>query len=102
MGGFLLFILLVFLFLFFGVLGVVGKLLGGVFRLFRGGASSFGGGNFSSEENTESENVRGGQSESGVRRMKRFKSWAEDASFEESEPERVEVKDPVYEEMTNK
>ena len=101
MGGFLLFIFLVFLFLFFGVLGVVGKLLRGVFRVLRGGVSNLTGGN-SYEEDITTENVRGEQSESGVRRMKRFKSWAEDASFEESEPERVEVKNPAYEEMTNK
>lgn len=89
------------LFLFFGAIGVVGNLLGGLFRALKGGLSGFGGGQTSESERSEQMN-RNGQSSNGVRRMKRFKSWAEDTSFEESAPESVELEEPLFEKMTNK
>lgn len=92
-----------FVFLFvFGVFGLVGKLLGGLFNVLKGNSSSFSD-NRSSREEQDREEGRMGQSETGVRRMKRFKSWAEDASFEESGfEEKVEMEEPLREEMMNK
>ncbi|MBR4712627.1 MAG: hypothetical protein IK131_12340 [Paludibacteraceae bacterium] len=101
MGSFLLFILMVVCFLFFGVLGAAGKMLGGFLNMFRGSSSHIGG-DSSSDSYAREENNRNGQTETGLRRMKRFKSWAEDTSFEEAPEEKVEMQEPLREEMMNK
>ncbi|MBR3520527.1 MAG: hypothetical protein IKN77_10500 [Paludibacteraceae bacterium] len=100
MGTLILFILMMGLFLFFGFLGIAGKLLGGVFNMFKGLVSKGDSGR--SSDDYVSEDNHGAQTETSVRRMKRFKSWAEDTSYEESVDEKVEMEQPVREEMMNK
>ena len=87
------------LFLFFGFLGVAGRLLGGVFNMFKGLVSKGDSGRSSDDYVSEDNHA---QTETSVRRMKRFKSWAEDTSYEESVDEKVEMEQPVREEMVNK
>lgn len=88
------------LFLLFGVLGVAGKLLGGLFNMFKGVVSNSGGERPADRYDTEDN--RNGQTETGMRRMKRFKSWAEETSYEEAPQEKVEMQEPLREEMMNK
>ena len=93
---------MVFCFLFFGVLGAARKMLGGLFNMFRGSSPNIGGSSSSSDGDADGAGNRNAQTETGVRRMKRFKSWAEDTSYEETSEERVEMREPVREEMMNK
>ncbi|MBO7607062.1 MAG: hypothetical protein J6T28_05535 [Paludibacteraceae bacterium] len=100
MGTLILFILMFGLFLLFGVLGAAGKLLGGLFNMFKGVVSNSG--DERPADGYEAGDNRNGQTETGMRRMKRFKSWAEETSYEEAPQEKVEMQEPLREEMMNK
>ncbi len=77
MGTIILLLIALLLFFVFGVLAVAGKMLGGVFNLFKG---FLGGGG---QEPSREEETEVPQSEEGAERMKKFKTLAEEADYEE-------------------